>query len=147
MFAGEESVDCSEDPPAKRRRLRGASPNAATGEGEGEEAEGEEAEGQEAEGEEAEGEGQGEQQREKDVELVSYTAELIVFDNQKHVLLTDGDYELALQEKYKKPGRKRGLLTNRTAWEGLVDGQVSLTPCALESFRLLAPTYTVLTLK
>ena len=54
-----------------------------------------------------------------------YTAELIVFDNNKHCLLTDGDYELALNEKNKKPGRKKGILSNRTSWENVFEGQVS----------------------
>lgn len=53
-----------------------------------------------------------------------YTAELIVFDNNKHCLLTDGDYELALSEKHKKPGRKKGILSNRTSWENVFEGQV-----------------------
>ena len=54
-----------------------------------------------------------------------YTAELIVFDNNKHCLLTDGDYELALHEKHKRPGRKKGILSNRTSWENVFEGQVS----------------------
>lgn len=54
-----------------------------------------------------------------------YTAELIVFDNNKHCLLTDGDYELALSEKHKKPGRKKGILSNRTSWENVFEGQVN----------------------
>jgi len=53
-----------------------------------------------------------------------YTAELIVFDNNKHCLLTDGDYELALNEKNKKPGRKKGILSNRTSWENVFEGQM-----------------------
>ena len=53
-----------------------------------------------------------------------YIAELIVFDNNKHCLLTDGDYELALSEKHKKPGRKKGILSNRTSWENVFEGQV-----------------------
>lgn len=53
-----------------------------------------------------------------------YTAELIVFDNNKHCLLTDGDYELALSEKHKKPGRKKGILSNRTSWENVFEGQM-----------------------
>ena len=53
-----------------------------------------------------------------------YTAELIVFDNNKHCLLTDGDYELALNEKNKKTGRKKGILSNRTSWENVFEGQV-----------------------
>ena len=52
-----------------------------------------------------------------------YIAELIVFDNNKHCLLTDGDYELALSEKHKKPGRKKGILSNRTSWENVFEGQ------------------------
>lgn len=54
-----------------------------------------------------------------------YTAELIVFDNNKHCLLTDGEYELALSEKHKKPGRKKGILSNRTSWENVFEGQAS----------------------
>ncbi|PFX29034.1 polycomb protein suz12-like [Stylophora pistillata] len=53
-----------------------------------------------------------------------YTAELIVFDNNKHCLLTDGDYELALHEKHKRPGRKKGILSNRTSWENVFEGQM-----------------------
>lgn len=53
-----------------------------------------------------------------------YIAELIVFDNNKHCLLTDGDYELALSEKHKKPGRKKGILSNRTSWENVFEGQM-----------------------
>ena len=60
-----------------------------------------------------------------DTENKVYTAELIVFDNNKHCLLTDGDYELALNEKNKKPGRKKGILSNRTSWENVFEGQVS----------------------
>ena len=56
-----------------------------------------------------------------------YTAELIVFDNNKHCLLTDGEYELALSEKHKKPGRKKGILSNRTSWENVFEGQASRT--------------------
>ena len=48
-----------------------------------------------------------------------------MFDNNKHCLLTDGDYELALNEKNKKPGRKKGILSNRTSWENVFEGQVS----------------------
>ena len=60
-----------------------------------------------------------------DIEHRVYSAELIVFDNNRRCLLTDGEYELALQEKYKKPGRKKlGLLSSRTSWEAVFDGQV-----------------------
>lgn len=60
-----------------------------------------------------------------EVDYTVYTAELIVFDNKRRCLLTDGEYELALQEKYKKPGRKKaGLLSSRTSWEAVFDGQV-----------------------
>ena len=48
-----------------------------------------------------------------------------MFDNNKHCLLTDGDYELALNEKNKRPGRKKGILSNRTSWENVFEGQVS----------------------
>ena len=59
-----------------------------------------------------------------ETEHMVYTAELIVFDNNKHCLLTDGDYELALNEKHKRPGRKKGILSNRTSWENVFEGQV-----------------------
>lgn len=104
FFSGEESAESSEDPPAKRRRLRGASACRAEGE--------------------PESDTSSNSTSMNDVEHVTYTAELIMFDNKKHVLLTDGDYELALQEKYKKPGRKKGLLSSRTAWENVFEGQV-----------------------
>lgn len=60
------------------------------------------------------------------VENVLYTAELIMFDNKRNCLLTGGNYELALQEKFKKPGRKRGLLSNKSSWENIFKGNVSM---------------------
>ncbi|XP_031571948.1 polycomb protein SUZ12-like [Actinia tenebrosa] len=59
-----------------------------------------------------------------EIENMLYTAELIMFDNKRNCLLTDGDYELALQEKYKRPGRKRGLLSNKSSWENIFKGNM-----------------------
>ncbi|XP_064619143.1 polycomb protein suz12-like [Lineus longissimus] len=48
-----------------------------------------------------------------------YSAELTVFDKHKHCLLTDGAYELALQETHKP----MTISDNETDWESLKDGQ------------------------
>ena len=93
----------SEEPPIKRRRVaRGCSADVDWDEGSA-----------------------SENSNTYETENKVYTAELIVFDNKKHCLLTDGDYELALNEKNKKPGRKKGILSNRTSWENVFEGQVS----------------------
>lgn len=59
------------------------------------------------------------------VEHTIYTAELIMFDTKRNCLLVDGEYELALQEKFKRPGRKRGMLSNKSSWENIFKGTVS----------------------
>lgn len=92
----------SEEPPIKRRRVaRGCSADVDWDEGSA-----------------------SENSNTYETENKVYTAELIVFDNNKHCLLTDGDYELALNEKNKKPGRKKGILSNRTSWENVFEGQM-----------------------
>ncbi|KAK3740659.1 hypothetical protein QZH41_006822 [Actinostola sp. cb2023] len=65
------------------------------------------------------------------VEHTLYTAELIMFDNKRNCLLTDGDYELALQEKFKRPGRKRGLLSNKSSWENIFKGNIQQSTTVL----------------
>lgn len=72
-----------DEPPAKRRRVARGSPQGEWDDG-----------------------NVSENSNSCETEHTVYTAELIVFDNNKHCLLTDGDYELALSEKHKRPGRK-----------------------------------------
>ena len=91
-----------DEPPAKRRRVARGSPQGEWEDG-----------------------NVSENSNSCETEHTVYTAELIVFDNNKHCLLTDGDYELALSEKHKRPGRKKGILSNRTSWENVFEGQVS----------------------
>ena len=91
-----------DEPPAKRRRVARGSPQGEWDDG-----------------------NVSENSNSCETEHTVYTAELIVFDNNKHCLLTDGDYELALSEKHKRPGRKKGILSNRTSWENVFEGQVS----------------------
>ena len=93
-----------DEPPAKRRRVARGSPQGEWDDGSA-----------------------SENSNSYETEHTVYTAELIVFDNNKHCLLTDGDYELALSEKHKRPGRKKGILSNRTSWENVFEGQASNT--------------------
>lgn len=90
-----------DEPPAKRRRVARGSPQGEWDDG-----------------------NVSENSNSCETEHTVYTAELIVFDNNKHCLLTDGDYELALSEKHKRPGRKKGILSNRTSWENVFEGQM-----------------------
>ncbi|EDO42650.1 predicted protein, partial [Nematostella vectensis] len=69
-------------------------------------------------------ESEGQEQQDYQTEHTTYFAELIMFDNHRHCLLTDGEYELVLQEKYKRPGRKRGLLSNKSSWENVFNGNM-----------------------
>lgn len=57
-----------------------------------------------------------------EIVYIVYIVEFIVFDNNKYCLLMDGDYELVLYEKYKRLGRKKGILFNRIFWENVFEG-------------------------
>lgn len=98
---GAPGTETPDGPPTKRRRTHCASPDAEWDSGSA-----------------------SEHSSSYDVEHKVYIAELIVFDNNKHCLLTDGDYELALSEKHKKPGRKKGILSNRSSWDNVFEGQM-----------------------
>ena len=102
VLTGVNDNPTPDEPPAKRRRVARGSPQGEWDDG-----------------------NLSENSNSCETEHTVYTAELIVFDNNKHCLLTDGDYELALSEKHKRPGRKKGILSNRTSWENVFEGQVS----------------------
>ena len=55
-----------------------------------------------------------------------YCAELVVYDKYKRCLLTEGDYEVALQDLNTKQTSKR-----QATWETVMDGKVSLSLIAL----------------
>ena len=54
-----------------------------------------------------------------DVEEKLYGAELVVYDKHRRCQLTDGDYEVALQDLATKIDSKR-----QASWETVMDGKV-----------------------
>ncbi len=55
---------------------------------------------------------------EVDDEQIVYGAELVIYDKYKRCLLTEGDYEVALQEVETTTPRKQA------SWETVMDGKV-----------------------
>ncbi|XP_006821150.1 polycomb protein suz12-like [Saccoglossus kowalevskii] len=53
-----------------------------------------------------------------DIQYITYGAELVVYDKHRRCLLTDGDYELALQELGSRVNNRR-----TASWETIMDGK------------------------
>lgn len=56
-----------------------------------------------------------------DEDSLHYGAELVIYDKHRRCLLTDGDYEVALQDLGSQP-----LPKGQAAWETVMDGKVKL---------------------
>ena len=56
-------------------------------------------------------------------ETITYSAELVVYDKHRRCFLTDGEYEVELEEHAEKPA-----LRKTATWETVMDGKVYVVP-------------------